>query len=483
MTKQNGILLHISSLPSKYGIGSLGLEAFKFIDFLSDCGVDFWQILPIGQTSFGDSPYQSLSAFAGNPYFIDLEILSSDGLLSSDEIANERVSTGRVDFSLLFERRFSTLRVAFARFKPDNTYTNFVVDNSYWLDDYALFMALKTKFAFTEWRAWPSCFKFKSKLTSEHICALECETNFWKFIQFCFDAQMRNLVKYAKSKGVGIISDMPIYVANDSADVWANPKLFQLDKNLNPKFVAGVPPDYFAKDGQLWGNPLYNWNALEKTDYKWWHDRILHSLTYCDKIRIDHFRGFESYYKVPFGAENAVLGEWIKGSKLKMFKGIWNEVSGRIIAEDLGIITDSVRRLLKKSGFPGMKVLQFAFDGKPNNEYLPRNVKNENTVYYTGTHDNNTLKGWYDEADIKTRALYLSEVKPKTETPIEAGIRAVMSSRADLVVVPMQDYLGLGAEARMNIPSTSVGNWTWQMNDDYVNIAKSVRKFTLLRNK
>jgi 4-alpha-glucanotransferase len=483
ITKENGVLLHVSSLPSPHGIGTLGKSAYDFVDFLRDAGVDYWQLLPVTQTSYGDSPYQSPSAFAGNPYFIDLDVLVADGLLTADELGGTTACDGLIDYGALFSERFVLLRRAYSRFKPNSAYNAFVLENSEWLDDYSLFMALKANFGFRPWYDWEEKYKSRERLTSVHISTFESESNFWKFTQYYFNMQMCALVAYAKKQGVRLIGDMPIYVAMDSADVWGNPKLFQLDKTLTPTYVAGVPPDYFAEKGQLWGNPLYDWKYNEGTGYAWWHARLRHALKYFDKVRIDHFRGFESFYKIPYGAEDATIGEWVKGPRLKLFSGIRADIDGRVIAEDLGIITDSVRAMLKRSGFPGMKVLQFAFDGRAENEYLPKNVRSANTVYYTGTHDNDTFLGWFTSLDVcdKLAVMKVLNVNSKAEV-VDAAISAVMKSKASLAIVPLQDYLGLGSSARMNVPSIVDGNWRWRADSDYTRVKDKIRSLVSLRN-
>lgn len=478
-TKLNGALLHVSSLPSLRGIGSLGRGAFSFVDFLAEAGVDFWQMLPIGQTSYGDSPYQSPSAFAGNPYFVDVDILAEEGLLTYDELPV--CACGNVDYKWLFNTRYDLLRQAYGRFKPDNAYQSFVVANSEWLLDYALFSSLKAEFGFKPFTEWPEKFRYKDKLAAEDIAARIDDVDFYLFIQYQFDKQMRALKDYAAGKGVKLIGDIPIYVAYDSADVWANPILFKLDKKLKPTEVAGVPPDYFSATGQLWGNPLYNWPRHKADGYEWWHKRLQRQTTYFDKVRIDHFRGFESYYKIPYGSKDATVGKWTKGVGLSVFEGFEGGTEGKIIAEDLGIITDDVRRLVKRSGYPGMKVFQFAFDGKSENEHLPNNVKS-NSVYYTGTHDNDTLCGWWSDIGDNTRALVKSAVNYKDGDIIDAVLACVMKSEADLVVVPMQDYLREGSAARMNTPGITEGNWLYVLPMDYETQIKSIKKYTELRS-
>ncbi len=476
MTRLNGALLHVSCLPSNYGIGTLGKEAYNFIDFLADVGITCWQMLPINPTSFGDSPYQSPSAFAGNPYFIDLDLLIDGGLLTSLEVDRFPWQSSIVDYGAQYYYKVALLRKAFERFKPDKAYESFVAQSAEWLEDYASFMALKTKFGSVAWIGFPKEFAVRKNLSIMDGCALAHEISFWKFTQYYFDLQMCALVNYAKSRNIELIGDMPFYVAYDSADVWANPQLFKLDDKLYPKTVAGVPPDYFAEDGQLWGNPIYDFRAMKADGFSWWHRRILHSLKYFDKIRIDHFRAFESYFEIPYLATTAKEGKWTKGVGLQVFEGISKEVSGRIIAEDLGIITPAVRKLLKKSCFPGMKVLQFAFDGKAENEYLPQNVLDENTVYYTGTHDNETLLGWYNALDTKAKAEY-EKVVGQSANPVYSGIRCVLNSVSNLAVIPMQDYLCLDNRAKMNTPSTFFGNWQWRLPQTYQNYKAIIKSF------
>lgn len=472
--KYNGVLLHISCLPNNCGIGSLGGSAFSFVDFLAASGVDFWQTLPLSMTAYGDSPYQSPSAFAGNPYFIDIDLLIGEGLLHRGEVD---VTVGRgIDYGALFTDRYALLKKAFARFAPDDEYFGFVRDNAFWLEDFALFTALKAKFDFKAFIEWPEKFRFKQNLSETDLSELRPEADFHKFLQYFFDKQLRALKTYAEAKGVRLIGDLPIYVAYDSADVWADSGLFLLDKNLRPVEVAGVPPDYFSATGQLWGNPLYDWAAHKKQNFKWWHARLRHQLKYFDKIRIDHFRGFESYYKIPYGLEDATVGKWAKGVGLKVFEGIKKEIDGKIIAEDLGVITQNVRKLVILSGFPSMRVYQFAFDGKPDNEHLPENLARDNIVYYTGTHDNDTLLGWYGGLSEITKAQIRAEAGAADGNITEAVLKTVMSSRADLVIVPMQDYLKEGGEARMNTPSTIGGNWLYRLPADYKKSAPIIKE-------
>lgn len=469
--KFNGVLLHIGSLPSEYGVGAINESAFSFVDFLSEAGVDYWQTLPLSPTSFGDSPYQSPSAFAGNPYFIDINTLVKRGLLTENEA--KRIKTKQLNYARIFETRYDVLRIAFSRFSPSDEYDKFVESNMFWLDDYALFMALKVKNGFSSFDTWDKSERRRDAVSDSLKSSLSKECDFWRFLQFEFHREMSALSEYAKSKNVALIGDIPIYVAYDSADVWAHPEIFKLDKNMRPKEVAGVPPDYFSEDGQLWGNPLYDWKKQEADGFSWWHNRLINQLQYFDKIRIDHFRAFESYYAVPYGATTAKIGRWVKGVGTKMFDGI--DLENRIIAEDLGIITDKVRRLVKRTGFPGMKVFQFAFDGKPENEHLPENVK-YNTVYYTGTHDNDTLKGWYDALNDGAKEYVKSKLRATDENVLDVAIRKVMRSRAKYVVVPMQDYLKEGTSARMNTPGTNIGNWQYVLPRNYQKCIKRIRR-------
>lgn len=470
--KFNGVLLHIGSLPSEYGVGALSRGAFSFVDFLADAKVDFWQTLPLSPTSFGDSPYQSPSAFAGNPYFIDINTLVKRGLLTENEA--KRAKTKSLDYAEIFNSRYDVLRCAFKRFQKNSDYSKFLENNEYWLDDFALFMALKVKNGFSSFDTWEKDERRRDTLSDEKIAALQDECDFWRFLQFEFFRELTALKDYAKSKNVALIGDIPIYVAYDSADVWAHPEIFRLDKNMRPKEVAGVPPDYFSADGQLWGNPLYDWKKQQADGFLWWHHRLLHQLQFFDKIRIDHFRAFESYYAVPSGAETAKIGRWVKGVGTKIFDGL--DLDDRIIAEDLGIITDKVRRLVKRTGFPGMKVFQFAFDGKSDNEHLPENVR-YNTVYYTGTHDNDTLKGWYDALDDGTKEYVKKTLGATDENVFDKTFKRVMRSRAKFVIVPMQDYLLQGSEARMNTPGTNDGNWKYVLPKNYAKVKNRIRKY------
>lgn len=478
--------MHISSLPSPYGIGTLGNEAYKFVDFLKQSEQRYWQILPVCPTSFGDSPYQSFSTFAGNPYFIDLDALSEQGFLDKGELNN--VSWGddlsKVDFALLYEKRFPVLRKAFNEFKKRDGLQKYFIEfcsaQSDWLDDYALFMACKEDFDGKAWYEWKTPLRKRESGAIEDFKAKHSEElDFWKFLQFCFFSQWKDLKKYANENDVKIIGDVPIYVAYDSADVWAAPEQFLLDENLTPIDVAGCPPDAFTDDGQLWGNPLYRWDFMEKDKYSWWVKRISSSLKTYDKVRIDHFRGFESYYAIPHGAKNAKIGEWRKGPGMKLFKELEKQLGElSVIAEDLGFLTEEVHELLKESGYPGMKVLQFAFDSRENSDYLPHNYL-PHCVVYTGTHDNDTVLGWMKSApksDVNFAKKYL---RLNSREGYNWGMmKSAWASVGELAIVQMQDILGLDNDARMNTPSTTGCNWMWRALPGQITpeIAQKIKK-------
>lgn len=467
--RKSGILIHISSLPSPYGIGTLGADAIKFIDFLAVSGQSYWQVLPVSPTGYGDSPYQSFSSYAGNPYFIDLDILCECGLLEKSEYCgiNWGKDSEHVDFSLLYENRFTVLRKASERLlqSKDSQFVEFCRNSAFWLDDYALFMALKDSQGGLSWNEWESPLRFRAESAlSEARETLSSEIEFYKAVQFLFFHQWNELKRHAYEKGISIIGDLPIYVAIDSADVWAAPHLFMLDDKLVPIDVAGCPPDGFSAEGQLWGNPLYNWDEIKKDGYSWWIDRIKHQFELFDVLRIDHFRGFDEYYAIPFGSENAKHGVWRKGPGLELFVAIKNALCEKqIIAEDLGFLNDSVRKLLSDSGFPGMKVLQFAFDIREDSDYLPHNFT-QNCVAYTGTHDNDTIIGWIHSApanDVNKARDYLR--MQEGESVAKVMLCALWGSVAELTVACMQDVLELDENARMNTPSTLGGNWQWRM--------------------
>lgn len=469
--RTSGIILPVFSLPSDYGIGTFGKEAFKFVDFLVEAKQTFWQILPLGPTSYGDSPYQSFSTFAGNPYFIDLELLIKEGLLEKESV--EKLGYGDypsdIDYGRMYERRYIILREAYdnGNIRYGKEVEKFKKLNKDWIEDYALFMALKDHFGGRSWREWDLDIKLrKPEAVEKYTEKLEGDIKFYTFLQFLFYKQWTELKAYANDKGIRIIGDIPIYVAEDSADVWTNPEFFQLDEELNPVQVAGCPPDAFSADGQLWGNPVYNWEALEADGFKWWIERVRASLKIFDVIRIDHFRGFASYWSVPYGHTTAVHGEWIEGPGIKVFKAI-NEALGHIdiIAEDLGFLTDDVRQLLKDTGYPGMKVLEFAFDPSGKSEYLPHHYI-KNAVAYTGTHDNDTIKGWFNSLSDEEAEFCKAYTGMKNEDDNWMFIRTILASPANMAIMQMQDLLNLGSEARINIPSTLGTNWRWRMTKE-----------------
>lgn len=467
MDRSCGVLMHITSLPSPYGIGSLGAAAESFIGWLKSAGQKYWQVLPIGPTGYGDSPYQSFSTFAGNPLLIDLDELSEKGLLSGERLraADFGADPATVDYEKTAKAKTALLREAFEKFRPDGAYESFAAREAYWLDDYALFMAIKEENGLVSWTEWdePLRRREESALSAARE-RLGKEIGFWKFLQYVFYAQWERLKDCANRNGIRIIGDIPIYVSPDSADVWAEPRLFQTDENLFPKAVAGVPPDYFSETGQLWGNPLYDWDKMKEDGYAWWSLRLEKASALYDVVRIDHFRAFDTYWAVPYGEKTAVNGEWRQGPGM----ALWNALREKrpdvsIIAEDLGDIFDSVKALLRESGFPGMRVLQFGFNPEfSENDHLPHRYP-ENAVVYTGTHDNSTVLGWYKAADPKARAMCRRYFKPRPfEKPHRTFTRALYASSAALAVVPMQDVLGLDDRARMNIPSTLGGNWKWR---------------------
>ena len=466
--RTSGILMHISSLPGAYGIGTMGKHAYEFIDFLHKAGQRRWQILPLNPTGYGDSPYQSCSTFAGNHYLIDLETLIEEGLLTRQEV--EAVHWGdredKVDFGLLYQGRLSVLRKAYARFTQQEALDDFCRENSRWLSDFALFMALKDRFGGAPWYQWEAPFKRRDPDTLWNIRQqLKDEIRFYSFVQYLFFRQWSALLQYAHEKDISVIGDVPIYVPLDSVDVWSNPELFQLDENLNPTAVAGCPPDAFSEDGQLWGNPLYRWDVMEKENFRWWIDRLGAAGKLYDCVRLDHFRGFEAYWSVPYGDTTAKNGAWVKGPDMAFVNAIKTALPDmEIIAEDLGFLTQEVLDLRDNSGWPGMKVLEFAFDSLEPSEYQPHTYI-QNTICYTGTHDNMTMRQWFETADPKA-VQYAADYMHLTaeEGFVWGTIRTAMASVSDLCVVQMQDYLQLGGEARMNFPGICDGtNWVWRM--------------------
>lgn len=468
--RESGVLLHISSLPGPYGIGTLGKEAYKIIDFLKESGQTYWQMLPIGPTGFGDSPYQSFSTFAGNPYFIDLDILVEEGLLKQEELRDlsKIEDPGKVDYGFQYEKRIPILKKAYVRFQGDEEFYRFCDDNSDWLEDYALFMAIKDSRKGDPWSKWPKPLKLREEralfeFRQTHVLELE----YYKFLQFKFFQQWFALREYAKKQGIKLIGDLPIYVAQDSADAWANPQIFLFDENRDPIVVGGCPPDAFTAEGQLWGNPIYDWRALEETGYEWWIERFRFAFSMFDTLRIDHFRGFESFWAVPAESETAKRGSWQQGPGIALFKKMEEELGKQdIIAEDLGYMTREVYELRQATGYPGMKILQFAFENQGDSDYLPHNIE-ENSVVYTGTHDNETIIGWLqnvseEELDFARRYFNLTH----EETYNWGMIRGAWTSRAKIAICTMQDLLFLDNRCRMNTPGKQSGNWTWRIRPE-----------------
>lgn len=469
--RSSGMLLPIASLPSKYGIGSFSKSAFEFIDMLKKSNQKYWQILPIGPTGFGDSPYQSFSTFAGNPYFIDPDRLVEEGLLTTGECNGFDFGDDPryIDYNKIYQSRFQMLRKAYERSQigSNKSFLSFREANADWLADYALYMAIKDSYGGLSWTLWNEDIKLR-KVAALNIYRnkLQGEIEFYEFIQFYFTLQWNNIKSYANKNDIKIIGDLPIYVAFDSADTWSHPELFQLDAKQNPISVAGCPPDGFSATGQLWGNPLYRWEKHKNTNYDWWIQRITYSFHVFDVVRIDHFKGFDEYFSIPYGDTTAENGHWEKGPGFEFFQTV-NQRLGKvdIIAEDLGYVTESTKELLKKTGYPGMKILEFAFDSREASDYLPHNY-DKNCVVYTGTHDNDTILGWYhsiNEDDLALTMNYLNKTPEDAENMHWDFIRLAQQSVAKLCIIPVQDYLGFGTEARINIPSTVGDNWKWRL--------------------
>ena len=471
--REAGILLPVSSLPSRYGIGCFDSAAYEFIDQLAAAGQSLWQMLPVGPTSYGDSPYQAFSTFAGNPYFISLENLIERGWLTEEECetALPEEDPRAVDYGLQYRNRLKLLRTAYRKSDICETreFLDFVQKQAEWLADYALFMALKDAHDGLAWTEWEPALQFRKPLALEKAREeLAEQIRFYQFLQYLFYSQLEDLLGYAHEKGIRVIGDIPIYVALDSADTWAEPELFQLDETRRPTHVAGCPPDAFAAGGQVWGNPLYRWEYHKKTGYAWWIRRIRNCFRTCDVLRIDHFRGFDEYYAIPAGEETAVNGGWRQGPGMELFNAVRQALGDReIIAEDLGYVTDSVRELVRETGYAGIKVFEFAFDSRDTGsarDYLPHNYP-VNSVAYTGTHDNATLLAWLSEISEEERAQVRRYVcqEAEDEKLIWPIVCCVLRSVARQAVIPMQDYLGLGNEARMNQPSTHGSNWKWRL--------------------
>lgn len=486
--RESGVLMHITSLPGPFGVGTMGKHAFEFIDFLQAAGQSQWQILPLTPTGFGNSPYQSCSTFAGNPYLIDLELLLAEGLLTREEL--DAVEWGsredKIDFGLLYRNKLSILRKAFARHGDTEDFARFRFRNDWWLPGFAAYMVLKEHFDGKPWYHWPEELKRRSVPVIDAAVKYAGYDGyqFHCFVQYLFFKQWESLRNYAHDKGISIIGDVPIYVPYDSVDVWTDPELFQLDEMLNPTDVAGVPPDGFTEDGQLWGNPLYRWEVHKKDGYSWWLRRMEAAGKLYDIVRFDHFRGLESYWAVPYGHPTARYGRWVKGPGSDLVEAIQKKLPQlRLIAEDLGYLTDEVLAMRDNAHLPGMKILEFAFDSREPSEYLPHTY-NANAVCYTGTHDNMTMQQWFDTCSAEAKA-YATEYMnlSEQEGPVWGAIRTVMSCVCDLSIIPMQDLLALGAEARMNFPGTmSDSNWTWRAKDGIITkaLTQKLRRLTAL---
>ena len=496
--RQSGILLHVTSLPSKYGIGSLGLSAYKFIDFLHDARQNLWQVLPLSPTGYGDSPYQSCSTVAGNEYLIDLDILKDEGLLTDEDLAPYVVKTERIDYGYIYNTRFNILNIAYRNFKKNKAFKDFVSDGKFY--NYALFRALKDKFN-KPWYEWPVEFSSPtSPAVVEFAEKNKRKVEFWLFLQYEFAKQWKALKAYANSRHVKIIGDMPIYTAHDSVEMWESPELF-LVKNGKPTLVAGVPPDYFSKTGQLWGNPLYNWTYHKKTNFEWWIKRLAHNAELFDIVRIDHFRGFSAFWAVPFGDETAVNGKWLNAPGRELFDAVKERIPDMsIIVEDLGTLDNRARHLISHVGYPNMKIAQFGLTGDQGNEHYPLNFQ-KNCVVYTGTHDNNTTVGFIRTLRKDKRTNMINNVNrlidvyrldklpdaPTSKDYSDAVVAALLKSNADTAIVPLQDYMSLDASARMNTPSTlSCQNWSYMTSDKVFtdfNLADKIRILTIKANR
>ena len=493
--RSSGILFHPTSLPGKYGIGTLGKEAYAFIDFLKKSKQKLWQIFPLGPTGYGDSPYQSFSSFAGNPYLIDFDLLIEAHLLSEEDLRDIFFGDNEeyIDYGAIYNQKYPLLRKAYENFKSsDNnemkdSLENFKRENSSWLNDYSLYISLKNHFNGLPWNEWAQDIKNREDGAMHHYRSeLVDDIEYHNFIQFLFFKQWGDVKRYANENGIKIIGDIPIFVAADSSDAWANPEIFLFDKERKPVKVAGVPPDYFSATGQLWGNPLYNWEKLKETNYSWWVERVRANLSTCDIIRIDHFRGFEAYWAVPYGDETAVNGQWEPGPGIDLFNAIKSQLGELpIIAEDLGLMTQGVIDLREATGFPGMKILGFAFDSGEENDYLPHTYT-KNCVVYTGTHDNDTLVGWFQKAKEEDREFARNYLNSRADEEIHwDAIRGAWSSVACMAISPVQDFLGLGSEARINTPGVASGNWQWRLKQGVLNneLAERIAKLTKIYSR
>ena len=488
--RSSGILFHPTSLPGKYGIGTLGKEAYAFIDFLKKSRQKLWQIFPLGPTGYGDSPYQSFSSFAGNPYLIDFDLLIEAHLLSEEDLRDVFFGDNEeyIDYGAIYNQKYPLLRKAYENFKSSDNHEmrenleHFKRENASWLNDYSLYISLKNHFNGLPWNEWVHDIKNREHGAMEHYKnELADDIEYHNFIQFLFFKQWGDVKRYANENGIKIIGDIPIFVAADSSDAWANPEIFLFDKERKPVKVAGVPPDYFSATGQLWGNPLYNWQKLKETNYSWWVERVRANLSTCDIIRIDHFRGFEAYWAVPYGDDTAINGQWEPGPGIDLFNAIKSQLGELpIIAEDLGLMTQGVIDLREATGFPGMKILGFAFDSGEENDYLPHTYT-KNCVVYTGTHDNDTLIGWFQKAKEEDRQFARDYLNSRSDDEIHwDAIRGAWSSVASMAISPVQDFLGLGSEARINTPGVAAGNWQWRLRHGVLTdeLAERIAKLT-----
>ena len=488
--RSSGILFHPTSLPGKYGIGTLGKEAYAFIDFLKKSRQKLWQIFPLGPTGYGDSPYQSFSSFAGNPYLIDFDLLIEAHLLSEEDLRDVFFGDNEeyIDYGAIYNQKYPLLRKAYENFKSSDNHEmrenleHFKRENASWLNDYSLYISLKNHFNGLPWNEWAHDIKNREHGAMEHYKnELADDIEYHNFIQFLFFKQWGDVKRYANENGIKIIGDIPIFVAADSSDAWANPEIFLFDEERKPVKVAGVPPDYFSATGQLWGNPLYNWQKLKETNYSWWVERVRANLSTCDIIRIDHFRGFEAYWAVPYGDDTAINGQWEPGPGIDLFNAIKSQLGELpIIAEDLGLMTQGVIDLREATGFPGMKILGFAFDSGEENDYLPHTYT-KNCVVYTGTHDNDTLIGWFQKAKEEDRQFARDYLNSRSDDEIHwDAIRGAWSSVANMAISPVQDFLGLGSEARINTPGVASGNWQWRLKQGVLTdeLAEKIAKLT-----
>ena len=488
--RSSGILFHPTSFPGKYGIGTLGKEAYAFIDFLKKSRQKLWQIFPLGPTGYGDSPYQSFSSFAGNPYLIDFDLLIEAHLLSEEDLRDVFFGDNEeyIDYGAIYNQKYPLLRKAYENFKSSDNHEmkenleHFKRENASWLNDYSLYISLKNHFNGLPWNEWAHDIKNREHGAMEHYRnELADDIEYHNFIQFLFFKQWGDVKRYANENGIKIIGDIPIFVAADSSDAWANPEIFLFDEERKPVKVAGVPPDYFSATGQLWGNPLYNWQKLKETNYSWWVERVRANLSTCDIIRIDHFRGFEAYWAVPYGDDTAINGQWEPGPGIDLFNAIKSQLGELpIIAEDLGLMTQGVIDLREATGFPGMKILGFAFDSGEENDYLPHTYT-KNCVVYTGTHDNDTLIGWFQKAKEEDRQFARDYLNSRSDDEIHwDAIRGAWSSVASMAISPVQDFLGLGSEARINTPGVAAGNWQWRLRHGVLTdeLAERIAKLT-----